>query len=70
MKNLLLLVLSIVLFTSCEKPGLEICGTVENGRIDGYSGMTYLTVNGKEYWVSSKVYESYFVNDYICLSDY
>ena len=70
MKYLISLVLGLMLFTSCEKPGLDICGTVTNGRVDMVNYMYYLEVDGKEYWVSQKTYESYYVGMYVCLEDY
>jgi len=70
MKYIISLVLGIVLFTSCEKPGLEICGTIEGGEYNVINNMYYFRINGEKHWVDQKTYESFYVADYICLENY
>jgi len=68
MKRLLfnfVLLISIV-STSCTKEDL-ICGLVNGGGFDTYSGTYYLKVDNKSYWVDMKTYDSYFIGDEICL---
>ena len=70
-KLLLTVVTSILLLTSCEKPGLEVCGMIEGGgtRFNPSYGFTeyYFEMNGKKEWVDELTYLSFSVGDYICL---
>ena len=71
MKGIISLVLGLVLFTSCSKETIDICGEVTNGTIEfneyiGEYGY-YLYVNGERKYVSEKIYSSYFIGDYVCL---
>jgi hypothetical protein len=64
----LLIVLLLLLYSSCSKEGL-ICGTIDGGGID-LAGLLYLRVDGNKIWVDQKTYESYYVGDYECFQDY
>lgn len=70
MNKLLITVLtSIILLTSCSKDEL-ICGTIDGGGIDRFTGLLYLSVDGTKIWVDDKTYTSYYVGDYECFEDY
>jgi len=67
----IVLTLSIMLLTlsSCSKDEL-ICGTIDGGGVDRFTGLLYLSVDGTKIWVDDKTYSSYFVGDYECFEDY
>jgi len=73
MRNIkkIVLTLSIMLLTlsSCSKDEL-ICGTIDGGGVDRFTGLLYLSVDGTKIWVDDKTYSSYFVGDYECFEDY
>ena len=70
MNKLLITVLtSIILLTSCSKDEL-ICGTIDGGGIDRFTGLLYISVDGTKIWVDDKTYTSYYVGDYECFEDY
>lgn len=62
MRKLLLLAL---LFASCSKE--PICGYITGGDFDRFTGQPYLEVDGQKEYVDLKTYESFFINDWICL---
>jgi len=67
----IVLTLSIMLLTlsSCSKDEL-ICGTIDGGGVDRFTGLLYLSVDGTKIWVDDKTYSSYFIGDYECFEDY
>lgn len=72
MKSILLTVAtSFILFTSCSKDSLEVCGTIEGGgtRFNPSYAFPeyYFKINGKKEWVDELTYLSFSVGDYICL---
>ena len=69
MKKIILLILGILLFSSCSKDEL-ICGTITGGGVDRFTGLLYLTVDDTKIWVDDKTYSSYFVGDYECFEDW
>jgi hypothetical protein len=70
MTKLYTLLLTLFILTSCTKDGTIVCGQVDGGGVDLYTGNYFLRVDGKKYWTDQKTYESYFINDDICLEDY
>jgi|DEB0MinimDraft_10_1074344.scaffolds.fasta_scaffold05074_7 hypothetical protein len=61
----------LLIFTSCSKEDLEICGEITGGYVQ-YNSIAqrdyfYFRVNGQEVRVDQKTYESYFVGEFICL---
>ena len=71
MKKLLLLLSVVLMFISCSKESIEICGEVTGGgtSIDRLYGDLdfYLLVDGQKVWVDEKTYDSYYVGDWVCL---
>lgn len=65
MRTILLLLL--LLFVNCTKESIEICGYVTGGDYDIVNDMYYLRVDGRRVWVDMKTYDSYYINDFICL---
>lgn len=66
--RLYIIFLLVLLFSSCSKDEI-VCGVVEDGRI-GLSGLPYLQVDGREYWVSEFTYNSAVIGQEICLDDW
>ena len=63
------IILILFLLFGCSKEEL-ICGKVTGGDFDYNTGTYYLRVNGKRQWVDEKTYQSYYVDDFICLQNW
>jgi len=62
-----LIILLLVLLSSCSKESIEVCGTITGGDYDVYNNMYYLRVDGKRHWVDMKTWESFRVGEWVCL---
>lgn len=58
-------ILLVILLASCSKD--PICGYVEGGGYNNFTGQPYLIVDGQREIVDQKTYDSFFINDEICL---
>ena len=71
MRLFLSLLLGLVLFSSCTKEELDVCGVIENGysEFEEYTGRTsyYFIINGQDKYVDELTYLSFGVGDNICL---
>ena len=70
MKSRLYIIFLLLLLSSCSKESIEVCGYVTSGYSDyDLNGMPYyyLYIDGDRHRVDQKTYESYFINDLICL---
>ena len=64
MNKLFFLVCLII--TSCTTE--PICGVVDGGGYNNFTGQPYLIVDGQREIVDQKTYDSFFINDPICLN--
>ena len=64
-KKMFRLFLLSLLFVACSKE--EVCGIVESGDVDRFTGQYYLVVDGQKEYVDMKTYESFYVGDWVCL---
>ena len=64
-KEMFRLLLLSLLFVACSKE--EVCGTVQAGDVDRFTGQYYLVVDGQKEYVDMKTYDSFFVGDWVCL---
>ena len=55
----------VCLITACSKD--PVCGLVTGGGIDRWTGQYYLEVDGSKEYVDLKTYESFFIDDLVCL---
>ena len=70
MKTLYIIFLLLLSLASCTKEATEVCGYVTSGYSDyDLNGMPYyyLYIDGDRQRVDQKTYESYFINDFICV---
>ena len=66
----LYIIFFIFLLASCTKESIEVCGYVTGGYSDyDLNGMAYyyLYIDGDRQRVDEKTYQSYFINDFICV---
>ena len=64
MHKIIIIIVASVLFSCTSEP---ICGIVTGGGIDRFTGQYFLRVDGVKEYVDMKTYDSYFVNDLVCL---
>lgn len=62
MRKLFFLVLFI---SACSKD--PICGLVTGGGFDRFTGQPYLEIDGQKEYVDLKTYDSFFIDDLVCL---
>jgi len=70
MNKLYTLLLSILLFTSCAKESLEICGIITDGRATITStgdAIFRLWIDGNPQYVTQYTYETSTIGQYLCL---
>jgi hypothetical protein len=60
-----LLFLVLVFVIACSKD--PICGVVTGGGFDRWTGQPYLMIDDNKEYVDLKTYESFFINDLVCL---
>ena len=71
MRFLVSLLLGLVLFTSCSKQEIDVCGVIEGGysEFDEFTGRTsyYFIIYGEDRYVDELTYMSFRVGESVCL---